>query len=572
MPLAPIVIFCYNRPVHLTKTLNALKSNVLAKESSVFIFCDGAKANATEADLKNINEVANICNNLKGFASVEVIIATVNKGLQNSVIAGLNYVLEKYEKVIVVEDDVVTSPYFLQFTNDALEKYKDNTKVLSVGSWNYYYNKGFNFFNHMPDTIAWGTWRNRWKLFEPDGKKLYDQLIERKLMNKFNLGGRYNFENMLKLQYEGQISSWAIRWTAVAVLNDTLSLYPKISLSQHIGFDANATNSFENDYNKNIELAQGNISDFDIEVKEDAASVEAFLYIENEIKNSPSYLKKESPLQKIKTNIAKHLPYRLKQAVKKIVRKQPEQEISGWFGNYKNWQEVEKECLGYDSTAIFEKVKQATLKVKKGEAAFERDSVTFDKIEFDEKLLTLFKTILKENNNKLSILDFGGALGSVYYQYRQLLDKNASINWNVVEQGHFVDYGKKELQDNELYFYYRSQEVLNKTKPNVLLLSSVLSYLEEPYTILNSLMELSIRYIVIDRNLFLQDEERLTKQIVPKNIYEASYPCRILSEKKVIDTLSSKYEVINTLDPYKGLEVDLGDKKAYFKGHILKLK
>ncbi len=572
MSLAPIVIFCYNRPAHLTKTLNALKNNLLAKASNVFIFCDGAKENATPADLKNINEVAEICNNLTGFASVEVIKAAANKGLQNSVIGGLNYVLEKFEKVIVVEDDVVTSPYFLQFTNGALEKYKDNTKVLSIGSWNYYYNKGFNFFNHMPDTIAWGTWRNRWKLFERDGKLLYDQLVERNLMHKFNLGGRYNFENMLKLQYEGQISSWAIRWTAVAVLNDTLSLYPKVSLSQHIGFDANATNSFENDYNKNIELAQSNISDLDIEVKEDPASIEAFLYIENEIKNSPSYLKKESPLHKLKANIAKHLPYTLKQALKKIIRKEPEQELSGWFGNYKNWEAVKKECIGYDNDTIFEKVKQATFKVKKGEAAFERDSVTFDKIEFDEKLLSLFTTILKENNNSLTVLDFGGALGSVYFQYRQLLGKNVSINWNVVEQGHFVDFGKKEMQDNELHFYHSPQEVVNKTKIDVLLLSSVLSYLEEPYKMLNALMALSIKYIVIDRNLFLSNEERLTKQIVPKTIYEASYPCWILNEEKVTETLLSKYELVDTLDPYNGLEVVLGDKKAYFKGHIFKLK
>lgn len=572
MPLAPIVIFCYNRPAHLTKTLNALKNNFLANESNVFIFCDGAKANASPEDLKNINEVAEICKNLTGFASVEVIKAAANKGLQNSVIGGLNFVLEKFEKVIVVEDDVLTSPYFLQFTNDALEKYKNNNKVLSIGSWNYYYNKGFNFFNHMPDTIAWGTWRNRWKLFEPDGKKLYDQLVERNLMNTFNLGGRYNFENMLKLQYEGQISSWAIRWTAVAVLNNTLSLYPKISLSQHIGFDANATNSFENDYNKNIELAQSNISDFDMEVKEDPASVDAFLYIENEIKNSPSYLKKENPLQKLKTNIAKHLPYRLKEAVKKLIRKEPEQEVSGWFGNYKNWEVVEKECAGYNNAAIFEKVKEATLKVKKGEAVFERDSVTFDKIEFDKKLLSLFKNILKQNNNKLFVLDFGGALGSVYFQYRQLLDKNAVINWNVVEQGHFVDFGKRVLQDNELYFYNSPQETVNKAKMDVLLLSSVLSYLEEPYKMLNSLMALSIEYIVIDRNLFLANEERLTKQIVPKTIYEASYPCWILNEKKVLETLSTRYQVLETLDPYNGLQVDLGDKKAYFKGHILKLK
>jgi putative methyltransferase (TIGR04325 family) len=574
MPLAPIVIFCYNRPWHLTQTLNALKTNVLAKESQLFIFCDGAKANASETDVININKVATICNDLTGFANVTVIKAPSNQGLQASVTGGLNFVLEKFENVIVVEDDVVTSPYFLQFMNDALLKYKDQKKVLTIGSWNYYYKTERNFFNHMPDTIAWATWRDRWKLFEPDGKKLHDQLIERKLINKFNLGGKYNFENMLKLQYTGQISSWAIRWTAVAVLNDTLTLYPKVSLSQHIGFDTAATNSNEMDYNKDLVLAQSNISDFDIEVKEDPASVAGFLYVENEIKNSLSYIKNENPLsgQKIKNAISKFIPYTLKQGIKKIIKKDPEPEVSGWFGNYSSWQEVEKQCGGYDDNLVFEKVKQATLKVKNGEAAFERDSVTFDKLEFDEKLLSFFKSVAAEKNNTLNVLDFGGSLGSSYFQYRQLFDGAVALKWNVIEQGHFVEFGKKEIKNNELDFFYSVQECLLENKTDVLILSSVLSYIKEPYVLLKELMSLSIKYIVIDRNLFLKDEDRLTKQIVPSSIYKASYPCWILSENKVLQLLGEKYTVIDELEPYNGLEVDLKDKKAYFKGVILKIK
>lgn len=574
MPLAPIVIFCYNRPWHLTQTLNALKTNVLAKESQLFIFCDGAKANASETDLINIKKVATICNDLKGFANVTAIKAPSNQGLQASVTGGLNFVLEKFENVIVVEDDVVTSPYFLQFMNDALLKYNDQKKVLTIGSWNYYYKTERNFFNHMPDTIAWATWRDRWKLFEQDGKKLHDQLIERKLINKFNLGGKYNFENMLKLQYTGQISSWAIRWTAVAVLNDTLTLYPKVSLSQHIGFDTAATNSNEMDYNKDLVLAQSNISDFDIEVKEDPASVAGFLYVENEIKNSLSYIKNENPLslQKIKNAISKFIPYTLKQGIKKIIKKDPQTEVSGWFGNYSSWQEVEKQCGGYDDNLVFEKVKQATLKVKNGEAAFERDSVTFDKLEFDEKLVNFFRSVISEKNNTLNVLDFGGSLGSTYFQYRQLFDEAVALKWNVIEQRHFVEFGKKEIKNNELDFFYSIPECLLENKADVLILSSVLSYIKEPYALLIELMSLSITYIVIDRNLFFKDEDRLTKQIVPSSIYKASYPCWILSENKVLQLLGEKYTVIDELKPYNGLEVDLKDKKAYFKGVILKIK
>lgn len=572
MLLAPIVIFCYNRPGHLTQTLNALKTNVLAKESQLYIFCDGAKSNASEVDIKNINEVATICNGLKGFADVTVIKALSNKGLQASVIGGLNFILEKFENVIVVEDDVVTSPYFLQFMNDALVEYKYQKKVLTIGSWNYYYKTEHNFFNHMPDTIAWATWSDRWKLFEPDGKKLYDQLIERRLMNKFNLGGKYNFENMLKLQYEDRISSWAIRWTAVAVLNDTLTLYPKVSLSQHIGFDTAATNSNEMDYNKDLVLAQTNISYFNIEIKEDPASVAGFLYVENEIKKSLSYIKKENPLsvQKIKNTILKYIPYTLKQGIKKIIRKEAEHQVSGWFGKYSSWLEVEKQCGGYDDKLVFEKVKQATLMVKNGEAVYERDSVTFDKIEYDQNILSFFETSIK--NNELNIIDFGGSLGSVYFQYKHLLNGKGIINWNVIEQKHFVEFGKNEIENNELHFYYTINDCLTKNNIQILLLSSVLSYIEKPYDLLHELMDLSFKYIIIDRNLFLKDENRLTKQIVPSSIYKASYPCWILSEKEILETLSSKYEVLCNLNPYGDLKIDLIDKEAYFKGFILKLK
>ena len=318
------------------------------------------------------------------------------------------------------------------------------------------------------------------------------------------------------------------------------------------------------DYNKDLLLAQKNISDFDIEVKEDPASVAGFLYVENEIKNSLSYIKKESPLsvQKLKGTLSKYIPYTLKQGIKKIINKEPVAEVSGWFGNYSSWEVVEKQCGGYDDSLVFEKVKQATLKVKKGEAAFE----------FDEKLLSFLNSVAAENNKIISVLDFGGSLGSSYFQYRKLLESSTSVKWGVVEQKHFVEFGKTQIQNNELQFFYTPQECLATTKVDVLLLSSVLSYLKDPYAMLNDLMSLSIKYVVIDRNLFLKDEDRLTKQIVPSSIYKASYPCWILSEKKVLQTLSSRYEVMNVLDPYNGLEVDLSDKKAYFKGVILKLK
>lgn len=574
MGLAPIAIFCYNRPDHLSRTLQALSDNVLASDSEVIIFCDGVKAGASASDIENTDRVFETASAVKGFLKVEVVKAQTNLGLQRSVIKGINYVLERFEKIIVVEDDVITSPHFLQFMNNALDNYVNERKVLSIGSWNYYYKTDANFFNHMPDTIAWATWRNRWQLFEEDGKKLYDELNRKSLMHKFNLNGKFNFENMLRSQFEGKISSWAIRWTAVAVLNDTLTLYPKESLSQHIGFDAAATNSNQFDYNRDIQLASKDISGFEIPVKEDNDSVEAFLRIENVVKNSSDYLANQRVkiFSKIKNRILAFIPYRVKQLIKKIIKQDSNSsDKSGWFGNYPDWVSAQKDCVGYDNQNIFEKVKAATIAVKEGKAAFERDSVLFQKTECDEQLLKQFKAIISANSNSIGVLDFGGSLGSVYFQYRHFLN-TANIQWCVVEQAHFVSYGKQYLSDNQLKFYYTPSDCLSEIPIQVILLSSVLSYMEDPFKILNELISLSLPYIIIDRNLFLPNEERITKQVVPESIYKASYPCRILNEQKIIDTLSEKYEKVKTLDPYPGVTVDLGDKKAYFKGFIFKMK
>lgn len=266
----------------------------------------------------------------------------------------------------------------------------------------------------------------------------------------------------------------------------------------------------------------------------------------------------------------------MKDFFKYIFQKLPfyreKQDASGWFGNYSSYQALERECSGYSKDSIFEKVKSATLKVKRGEAAFERDSITFETLEYDADLLNFFTKVIAENNSQLSVLDFGGSLGSVYFQYRQLLQKDATIRWCIVEQKHFIDFGKKELETNELKFYHSIEQCLAVNSINLVLLSSVLSYLEEPYVLLDKISRLEITYLVIDKNLFLKNEERLTKQIVPKEIYEAEYPCWILNETKLLNLLSPTYELVAELDPYAGTTVDLGDKKAYFKGIILKRK
>lgn len=574
MTLAPIVIFCYNRPLLLKQTVEALQNNILASDSDLIIFCDGPKNGASSDVLNQINQVREYCDSISVFKSVIVHKSQSNKGLQASVISGLNQVLEKYESVIVVEDDVVTSSYFLDFMNKGLKNYEKESQVLSIGSWNYYYSSDKNFFNHMPDTIAWATWKNRWALFEPDGKKLYDLLEREKLMHKFNLNGNFDFQGMLRQQYEGKVSSWAIRWTAVAVLNNTLTLYPKISLSKHIGFGKDSTNCEDEDFNENLVLAQESIAQFDIEIKEDKSSIDKFIEFEKNVKKSPSTSAVNSTHSQtsLVSKLKKFIPYRVKQFIKKTIFKNPDLQPHGWFGNYQSWDLAQKECEGYDSAIILDKVKDSVLKVKNGIAKYERDSVLFNEIEYSPELIAAFKNSI--TNNHLHLVDFGGSLGSSYFQHKEIFKDVKDLKWNVVEQKHFVECGKKEIKEDKLDFSYTIAEALSKQTNQVLFLSSVVPYFKEPYHLIEELLSYNFKFIIIDRTAFIEGfEERITKQIVPSFIYKASYPAWFLNERKFVNAFLEKYELIKEFkSPFDSDGILEDGAKVYRKGFYFKLK
>ncbi len=244
--------------------------------------------------------------------------------------------------------------------------------------------------------------------------------------------------------------------------------------------------------------------------------------------------------------------------------------LYGWSGNYSTWQEAQKKCPGYNSDIIFNKVKNALLKVKNGEAVFERDSVLFDKVQYSFPLLSALSQAALNSNLKLNVLDFGGSLGSAYFQNRNLFKHIEEFKWNIIEQEHFVTEGKKTFENNELSFYYTIDECLMNQKINVLLLGSVLQYIKKPYNLLDDLLSKKMEYIIIDRTpVFVSDDERITIQKVPKKIYEAQYPCRILSENKIIDKITkSGYELI--FDSESNERMNL--KEAHLKGYFFKLK
>lgn len=235
MSLAPIALFAYNRPGHFAQTLRNLKANTLAKESVLHIFCD----NGPKGEQDSINKVRDLALNITGFKEVHTHFAEVNTGLANSIINGVSKILDTYGRIIVLEDDLLTSPYFLDYMNQGLIFYEKNEHVAMIHGhfFNIPYNKDYFLLRKM-GSWGWGTWKRSWQEINFDAKELRYQLAESGNITEFNINGSYNFSKMLQNFIDGNNNSWAIRAYASLFLKNKLSLYPTKSYVQHIGFDS----------------------------------------------------------------------------------------------------------------------------------------------------------------------------------------------------------------------------------------------------------------------------------------------------------------------------------------------
>lgn len=247
--LAPIALFVYNRPKHTSRTLKALSKNSLIGSSEIFVFADGPKPDASRDELRNIESVRELIRRINWCKKVTVIERPENWGLAKSIIDGVTTLVSKQGKVIVLEDDIVTSTGFLSFMNGALEKYKDNHKIWHVSGYWYPVKGGSElpdtFFLHTATCWGWGTWQRAWKNFCQDSLELLKAIgYECSAIEAFNLNSAYPFFEHLKAQSVGQLNSWAIRWYASIFINRALSLHPKKSFTNNIGFDGSGTHSF----------------------------------------------------------------------------------------------------------------------------------------------------------------------------------------------------------------------------------------------------------------------------------------------------------------------------------------
>lgn len=253
---SPIVLFLYNRPDHTKLTLNALANNKEASDSELFIYCDGLKANSSESDQYKINAVRNIAKQENRFKKVNVIYRENNLGLANSIISGVTELVNRFGRIIVLEDDIVPSIGFLKYMNEALDLYENDDKVGCIHAWNYDLDstvfKDSTFFLRGGDCWGWATWKESWKLFNPNANELLDDIKSNKLEYSFNRNGTHPFVEMLRDQIKGENDSWAIRWHASLFLKDRFCLHPVKPIVRNIGLDNSGTHCGSFDWTQDV--------------------------------------------------------------------------------------------------------------------------------------------------------------------------------------------------------------------------------------------------------------------------------------------------------------------------------
>lgn len=245
---APVVLFVYNRINKTQKTIVALKENQLAQESDLFIYSDGPKS---EVDIPHVRELRDFLKSISGFKSVTIIESEKNLGLEQSIVAGITKIIDKCGKVIVLEDDIVTSKYFLQYMNDSLSLYQNEDKVMSISGYMYPHKNKLpdTFFYNVPLCWGWSTWKRAWDKYNDSSDFHIDYLTKNKLWSDFNkVGGKY-LERQLRNNKKGIINTWFIYWHASVFYENGFCLFPNTSLVDNIGFDntgehSNRTNKF----------------------------------------------------------------------------------------------------------------------------------------------------------------------------------------------------------------------------------------------------------------------------------------------------------------------------------------
>ena len=249
--LAPIVLFVYNRPVHTLKLLESLRRCTLSNQSRLIVYADGPKQNASETDIKNIIEVRRLILDEKWCMGVQLITKEYNLGLADSIVNGVTEVLNHHDKIIVLEDDLILAPGFLNYMNDALNIYDEDEKVMHISGYMYPVKIKLpeTFFMNSTSCWGWATWKRAWKYYNLSATELLQQLNASGRLNEYSFNNASPFYRHLEDNVSGKIKTWAIKWNTSVFLQHGFCLHPRLSLVRNTGNDESGTHGSEPVFN-----------------------------------------------------------------------------------------------------------------------------------------------------------------------------------------------------------------------------------------------------------------------------------------------------------------------------------
>jgi hypothetical protein len=275
MNFAPVVLFTYKRLDHLIQTVESLQSNLYAELTDIYVYSDAAKS---LEDQEDVYSVRTYLKTIDGFRSITIIERDYNWGLADNIIDGVTTIVNKYQKIIVLEDDLVSSKYFLQFMNEALERYQNEPRVMQISGYGHEINKdGLPdiFFSRLAYPWGWGTWDNRWQYFQRNSSKIIEEFTDKNIYD-FTLEGTYNdFWRQILANHVLIMHTWWVFFYAAIFQRKGLVLYPKFSCIKNIGCDGTGVHSGIYDW-FDVELASHFIQLSDVPIEENRLVLERY--------------------------------------------------------------------------------------------------------------------------------------------------------------------------------------------------------------------------------------------------------------------------------------------------------
>jgi hypothetical protein len=277
--LAPVCLFTYNRLAQTKETIEALKNNYLAVETELYIFSDGPKL---QSDVLKIKEVRAYLATVSGFKKISISEHETNQGLANSIIRGVTTVINIFGKVIVLEDDLITSLNFLDYMNQALDYYEKTSRIFSISGFTFDLpalkkHKNDYYFGFRASSWGWATWKDRWEEIDWELNNYSSFISDRDAKLAFNKNRGSDMVSMLKNQMTGKIDSWAIRWCYHQFLEKSLTVFPCTSKIYNIGFGSKATHTANKGrFAHKLDTQQKRVFSFDVSLKIDAKIVKEF--------------------------------------------------------------------------------------------------------------------------------------------------------------------------------------------------------------------------------------------------------------------------------------------------------